>query len=203
MWLNIKKCFKILFLRISFLKKFHLKWFPFGVLVSALHRWLLTIVFRVNYISVHWYWNVSSGVPQIVCGMYPNWTYGFSPPACFWKVAARVPVGCSEFFAFIDCFAWSKISSKFFVQDFVCWFLNCVYLIYWISVHWYWKLSLGVLENCLWDVYKSDTQLRFPCRFVEGCGKGAGCVISLVVINGLTGFKSIIPSSSNWFWWLR
>ena len=77
-------------------------------------------------------------------------------------------------FVSIGLFAWSKISTKLFVQDLFCWLLTCVYHIYYISVHWSWKLSLGVFENCQWDVSKLYIWILCSCRFVEACGKGAG-----------------------------
>ena len=39
--------------------------------------------------------------------------------------------------------------------------------IYCISEHWPWNLSLGVLENFLWDVSKPDIHIFFPSSFVE------------------------------------
>ena len=71
--------------------------------------------------------------------------------------------------------------------------LTCVNCIYWISVHWSWKFFLCLLEHYLWGISEQYIRICFPCRFLEGCGKGAGFVISLVVINILTVFKSIIP----------
>ena len=51
-----------------------------------------------------------------------------------------------------------------------------------------------VIVNFLWDVSKLDILICFRSRFVEGCDKGANCVIVLVIINLFTGFKSTIPS---------
>ena len=70
-------------------------------------------------------------------------------------------------------FEVSKISFKIFVQAFFCSLLTCVYHIYWISVYWSWNLSLGVLENLQWNLSKQGIQIHLPCRFVEGCDKGA------------------------------
>ena len=82
--------------------------------------------------------------------MYPNWTYGFYSPTGLWNVMARSPVGCNWLLTSIYLFAWSKISFNFFTLAYFCWFLNCVYCIYSISVHWPWNLSLGALTNFLY-----------------------------------------------------
>ena len=42
-----------------------------------------------------------------------------------------------------------------------------MYHIYWISVHWSWNLSSGVLANCWWNVFKPDIHIWFPCRFEQ------------------------------------
>ena len=63
-----------------------------------------------------------------------------------------------------------------FISDLLVW-------IYWIRVHWYWNLSSGVLENCLWGVSKPYVQICFSHRFVEGCGKGPGWEFRLVCFN--------------------
>ena len=52
---------------------------------------------------------------QIFCGTYPKCTYGFTSPAGLWKVVSRVLVGCSDLFASIDLFYWSKIFFKLLV----------------------------------------------------------------------------------------
>ena len=117
-----------------------------------------------------------------VFGKYSKRADRFTSSTGLCKVVLRVPVGCSYLFPSIDCFDWSKISFKFFVQALFCWLLYFVYFVYWISVHWYWNLSLGVLENCLWAVSKWYIQLFFPRRFVEVHGEGASCVVSLVVL---------------------
>ena len=90
-----------------------------------------------------------------------------------------------HFFAWIDFFDWSKISSKFFVQAFFCWLLTCVYCIYLISVHWYWNLSSGVIANYLWAISKPDIHILFLCMFVEGRGRGSGWLFRLVFFNWL------------------
>ena len=43
-----------------------------------------------------------------------------------------------------------------------------------ISFHWSLTLSLSVLENCLWGVYKEDIRICFPRKFLEGRGKCSG-----------------------------
>ena len=96
------------------------------------------------------------------------------PPAGLWKAALRVLVGWSGLFASIDNFSWSKISFKLFVQALFCWFLTSVYHIYWIHINWSWNLSLVVLENCQWSVSKTDTQIYYPHRSVEGRDEGDG-----------------------------
>ena len=78
-----------------------------------------------------------------------------------------------------------------FVQYFFCWFLTCMYNIFWISVHWSWYLFSGVLANCQWGVSKPDIRFCFLRRFVEGHGKCSGFVISPVIINKLIGFKAV------------
>ena len=110
---------------------------------------------------------------QFFIGPYPNWTYRFTYHAGLWKFVARMSVGFSDLFKSIYYFAWYIISTKFFVQDFFCWFLTCVYHIYWISIHWSWNLSLGVLANFPWDVFKPDIRIWPSRRFVEGCGEVA------------------------------
>ena len=76
------------------------------------------------------------------------------------------------FFGALACLI--KISFKSFVQAFFCWFLTCVYHIYWINIHWYWNLSAGVIANCKWAVSKPYIRIYFPSRFLEGRGRGAG-----------------------------
>ena len=82
-----------------------------------------------------------------------------------------------------------NIPFKIIIQAFLCWFLNCVHHIYWISVHWSWNLSLGVIPNFQWDVSKPDICICFPCRFVEGLGEEAVFKIAPVSINTLIGFN--------------
>ena len=57
--------------------------------------------------------------------------------------------------------------------------------IYRISVCWYWNLSLGVLENCLWAVSKPDIWIGLPRRFVEGCDEGDVWVFIIFRFNWL------------------
>ena len=49
----------------------------------------------------------------------------------------------------------------------------------WIRTYWSWKLSSGVIANCLWDVPKREILIFSPHRFVEDCGKGAGWVFRI------------------------
>ena len=88
-------------------------------------------------------------------------------------------------------FGVSKISFKIFFQAFFCWLLTCVYHIYWIRTHWYWNLSLVVIENFQCAVYKPDIRIWFLSRLVEVCGEGAVFFISPVAINTLTGSKAV------------
>ena len=125
---------------------------------------------------------------KLVSGCVSTFSYVFSCSIDLWKVVARVTVGCSDLYVLIDCFYWSKISFKLFVQ-YLFILLNFVYHIYWINVNFSWNLFSVVSENCQWDVSKPDIWNFFPCRFVEGCGEGASFYISHVVINKLIGFK--------------
>ena len=120
-----------------------------------------------------------------------NWTYVFDSPVGLRTVVARVPVWCNNLLEFI-AFSWSKISFKFISQYFLCLFFTCVFCIYCISIHSSWNVSLVMIENCLWDVYKLDIHICFLHRFVEYRAVGAGCVIALVMISWLTGFKATI-----------
>ena len=145
----------------------------FGVSVIIFASFIVDPFVYIDWISVNLNWNFSLGVLEVVYGTYPNQIYGFSSPAALWKVVARVLVGCSDLFASIYCFSWSIISFKFSVKALFCLLLTCVYHIYWISVHWSWNLSSGVLENFQWAISKPDTRICFPHRFLEGRGKGA------------------------------
>ena len=124
--------------------------------------------------------------------LYPNRKYRFSSPAGLWKAATRVIVDCNYLLKPIDLFHWSKISFKFFTQEYFRWLLTFVYWIYWIIVHWPRNFYLGVIENCMWDVYKTCMHICPPYRFVEGCGEGTGFVLTIFIINWLTGFKAIL-----------
>ena len=94
-------------------------------------------------------------------------------------------------FTSIDCFAWYKISLKFFAQNFFCWLFTCVYHIYWNSVHWSWNASSNVLSNCYWAISKPAIYICFRHRFVEGTGEGAIFVFTLGAIITLIGFKLV------------
>ena len=94
----------------------------------------------------------------------------------------------------------SKISFILFVQDLFCCFLTRVYHIYCISVHWYWNLSSGVIENCEWDVSKPDIQIFFPAGLWKVVVRVAVSVVLSVSINILIGFKEV-PQVWH-FWWV-
>ena len=88
----------------------------------------------------------------------------------------RVPVGFLDLFTSIDCFVWSKISLKFLSQALFCLMLTFVYWNYWISVHWFWNMSSGVLETFLGRIqigYAYFVPLQVCGRFWQGlwlCG---------------------------------
>ena len=95
-------------------------------------------------------------------------------------------------------FAWYKIFFKFTNRDFLCWFLTCVFWINWISIHWYWNVSLGLIGIFIRDVCKQDIWILFPFRLVE-CGfEGEIYVIVLVIINWLNGCEVIKSMFSCW-----
>ena len=54
------------------------------------------------------------------------------------------------------------ISFKFFVQAIFCWLFACVYYIYCIVVNWSWKLSLYVIANRYWAIYKIYIRICSP-----------------------------------------
>ena len=147
---------------------FFLRYCSLGLYFLIFASLIVDLFVRINRISVHWYWNLSPCVLEKFLWAISKPDIQISSPAGFWKVMARVTVGCSDLFASIYWFAWSKISFKFFVQALFCWFLTCVYFIYCIVVHWSWNLSLSVLETFLRKVSKPGIQLWLPCRFVGG-----------------------------------
>ena len=65
---------------------------PFKFLVQYFFCLLLTCVYHLYRIRVHWSWIFSSGVLETVSGPYPNHTYIFDPPTGLWKVVERVTV---------------------------------------------------------------------------------------------------------------
>ena len=83
------------------------------------------------------------------------------------------------------------VSFKLFVQSIFCLFLTCMYHIYWISVHWSWKLSSGVIANRQWSVSKPYIRSCFPRKLAEGGGKGLSFFIAPVTINTFIGFKKV------------
>ena len=96
----------------------------------------------------------------------------------------------------IKNFDWSKTSFKFIAQGFICWFFTYVFYIFYISTTWYLYLSLGVIANFLWSIYKSDIHIWFPRNIVEGSGKVPGCMIELFIINWLSCCKAFISRFS-------
>ena len=145
----------------------------FGVLVIIFVSLIFDLFVRIDQTSFHWYWNFPLGELENCLWALSKPDIGVLFPCSFSKVVARVPVGCSDLFPSIYWFAWSKISSTFLVQAFFCWLLTCLYNIYRSRIHLSWILSLGVLENCYWALYKPDIRIFSPRRFVEGCGEGA------------------------------
>ena len=96
---------------------------------------------------------------QIVYGIYPNWTYGFAPPEGLLKIVDRVLVGCSDLFALIDFFAWSKNSSCYsFNTFFLDWWLMCTIFIGSVFIY---------PETCslLWLQIFSRTHTNQTCGF--------------------------------------
>ena len=53
----------------------------------------------------------------------------------------------------------------------------------WSSFYNFFVWSLGVITIFLWDVYKSDMRICFPCRIVESHDKGAGWMWLLVDVS--------------------
>ena len=81
-------------------------------------------------------------------------------------------------FFLISCWAFIPIqvpvSFKLFVESIFCLFLTCVYHIYFIIVHWSWKLSLGAISNFRWAVSKPDIRSCFSHMLVKFRGEGCG-----------------------------
>ena len=67
----------------------------FGVLVLILVSFIFDLFVHVDWVSVYSSWYFSSVWLKIVCGVYPNRTYGFSSPADLRKVTERVPIRCN------------------------------------------------------------------------------------------------------------
>ena len=93
----------------------------------------------------------------------------------------------------------SKISIKFFVEGLFCWFLTCVYHIYWISINWSWNFSLGVIGNCHWGVSKTDMRL-----VVEEIKEWIGRIFSAygTPLTAVSSFRylgrMLLSSNDNW-----
>ena len=92
-----------------------------------MHCWSLTCLFAsigsalIDPETYPWVCN------KIVYGPYPNRKYIFASSAGFWKVVARVTVGCSELFALVDVFFLSKISFELLVQSLFFYVDFCVF----------------------------------------------------------------------------
>ena len=97
-----------------------------------------------------------------------------------------VTVGFNCLLIPIYWFALSKMFIKLFILSKSRWLFTCVYLIYWINIHWDWNLSIDVFENCMWDAYKPDIWIFSPGRLDEYCGEGSNGVIALIINNWLT-----------------
>ena len=87
----------------------------------------------------------------------------------------------------ISLFLWIFIHIVFFfgvlVIMFVSFIVDLFVRIYQVSIRWYWNLFQGAILNCMWVVTKPYIRICFPCRFVEGYGKGSGWLFRLVCVN--------------------
>ena len=146
----------------------------FGFLVIIFVSLIVEMFVCVDRISFCWTWNLYSGVLENSMWDISKPDIRICLPHSFVEGRDKGAVGCSDLFASIDCFDWSKISFKFYVKALFCWLLTCVNHIYWIRVHWSINLSTGVLENCQWAVSKPDIRIWFPRRFLVGYDEGAG-----------------------------
>ena len=120
----IKKILKCYFQGLVSSRNFILKYFYLDFYFLSLNCWLLTslsVLFVLEFIDIE---IPPPGVLKIICGTYPNQTYGFASPTGLWKVVAWVLVGCSDLLTSIYCFSWSQILFKFFVQDFFNFFTS-------------------------------------------------------------------------------
>ena len=117
---------------------------------------------------------------KLVLGCVRKWSVGHIQTGNTYFFLHRFVEVCGEGAGWVFILVWlnwllwfiSKFLQVIFQTSF-CWLLTCVYHIYWIRVHWYWNLSLGMLENCQWAIYQPDIEICFLCRFVKGHGEGA------------------------------
>ena len=116
-----------------------------------------------------------------------NWT---NPPLflhCFCLLFnSRTTVQHLEVIIIYTIYYWSSIVLWSF--SYHIWVVDCRHVFFRINrirVHWSWNLSLGVLENCPWDLSKPDINICFPRRFIEGRYEGAGWVFIIVRFNWL------------------
>ena len=127
---NTKTCFQSLLIWVGFLHTFHFKLLSFGVLVLILASLIVDFLFVIigsAFIRPETFPQVWL---QILCGPYPNCTYGFDSPITLWKVVVRVHVDCICLLKPIDWFYSLKNSLKLFTQAYFCWLLTCLYWIY-------------------------------------------------------------------------
>ena len=84
----------------------------FGVLVL-----IGTLLIFDMFVCIDWIGIFTETYPfvcyQIICGMYPNWTYSFDLPEGLRTAVARMPFGCSYLLTLDHSFGWNKISLKF------------------------------------------------------------------------------------------
>ena len=145
-----------------------------GVLFIIFVSSMFGMFFCIDWISVHWSWNLS---PDVIAN-------------CLWDVSKlyiricsprRFVEGCGEASGcvlILVCFNWwifliLNILQLIF-QALFCLLLTCVYHIYYIIVHLSWNLSSGVISNYQWSLFKLDICIYFPHRFVEGREEGDG-----------------------------
>ena len=165
--LDDQEVFKRLFLRVSFLKKFHFGILFFGVLFFISESLIIDQFVCIIWIRIHWSWKFYSGVLKIFCGPHPNQTYTFASPKGLWMVVSMVTVGCSELFTSIYCFSWSEISFQLFVQAFLCFFyLRVLHLIGHCSL--ILKLFLGCVRKCSVGIIQTRHTALIP---LQVCGR--------------------------------
>ena len=127
--LNTKNYFQSLLIWVSFLQTLHFKVFSFGLLVLILSSLIVDFLFVLigsAFIDPEAFPRVWL---QILCGTYPNCTYGFAYPVLLWKVVVRVNVDCSWLLKPIDWFASSNLPQVIQTSLFCC-LLTRLYWIY-------------------------------------------------------------------------